>query len=206
MIELEKEKIWTGDSFGASGAITLRQEKVHRFPAPINKRSGVAMYSRWKKDGSFGGYEVFQIKITPKGHKCFQAIVEEDTEKYPTCENFGFWAWHIWNKPHALEVFQQQIDKLMADELMEDGPEAVEDETEIVPVARVETPFVPKVLVIPSGEFTTVQFGLANNLPVPGKGYTELKSLQAAGKVKEVARRKVKEGPGKPTTFFMEVA
>lgn len=212
MIELETTKIWTGDGFGAAYAITLKQEKVFRFPTPINGRSGVAMYSRWTKDGKFGGYEVFQIKILPKGHKCFAAVVEEDTEKYPTAENFGRIAWHIWAKPLAEEAFQAQIDKLTGKtKVVETDNEDEDNDNENAATEEIHVPVVHitptnVTWVIPDGEFTTAQFGMVNNLPVPGKGYFELKNLLSSGKIVEVARRKVSEGRGRATVFFSKVA
>jgi hypothetical protein len=212
MILLEKEKQWTGDGYG-SRPITLRQVKVERFFVPP-KTNGVAMYERISNDGTFDGFEVFQIKLSLKGDVLPNGSkVENDKERHPSCSAFGRYAWHILKRERADKVFDSQVSilksKLSGEPLpVEIQPIPVEEamiiqQEEEPPLQQKKLSVrIPDNVIIPENDFTIVQFGQVNNLPVPGKGYLTLRALLADGIIVEAFRKKVTMGRGKPTIFY----
>ncbi len=130
------------------------------------------------------GYEIGGVKVEP-------------AETYPSSEQWGQKGWTYKTLLEADNKYETLLSR---------NPEpGVVEEDVVVPVARVVSQ--PNLtLVIPEGEFTTAMFGQANNLPVPGKGYTELMALKAAGKVVEVCKRKLTEGKGRASTIFSKAA
>lgn len=165
MRQLEKVKIWTGDGFGAAGAITLTQ---------IKRTDKVAMYSRHSKEGRFGGYEVFLVKVVEAGTPLpGGGVVEESYEQYPTANRFGKIAWHIGSLGYANVVY----DNLVAGRGPREDAEIEMDDTE---ATEVETPTVTRapgqrgrvkgprpVLKLPEAEFTVNEVADLNQVEYP---------------------------------------
>lgn len=98
MIELPVEKKWTGDGW-ASDPRMLSQ--VKRSPKhAIYRVTGL-------KNGETTGYEVFKIRVTPKGTQVFETVTPDDEEKYPTAEQFGKTAWAVSSIERAEEIFNR---------------------------------------------------------------------------------------------------
>jgi hypothetical protein len=207
MILLETEKIWTGDGFGST-PVTLKQIKIERLPKIVNPKTvGVAMYERISKNGKFDGYEVFQIRVSFKGDKLPNGSqVEDDRERYPSSASFGKYAWHCLKRERAEEVFNQQLFLIKSKLSGETIPETIQplpeekEKEELIP--QQETPKTSKTIILPEGEFSTIQFGQVNNMPVPGKGYLTLRALVEIGMVVESSRRKIGIGQGRATIFY----
>lgn len=181
MNELPINKVWSGDGYGAA-PITLKQ---------VKRNEKAAVYHRFANDGTPQGYEVFQIKVRLKGQALPGGLFEkEDREVYPSANAFGRIAWAIQSLETALAKF---------DDLTRNDVKEIDDDAEPT-TSKIES-----ALVIPDGEFTTVQFAEVNGLPPIGRGYLALKSLLASNAVKEVARRKVNVGKGRATVFYSKV-
>ena len=167
----------------------------------LKKEGTNYIYARTREDGSVFGYEVFCAHVIKKGTACFQKVYEDDEEQYPGAAVFGKSAWFC----ETMEMAEKRFNGLVSGqiEVVQEVEVADSEEAVLVPVAQVSVS--SGEWLIPEGEFTTAQFGATNNLPVPGKGYFELRSLLSAGKVEETERRKVGDGRGRPTVFFKKV-
>lgn len=143
MNQLEKEKIWTGDGFGASEYVLLTQ---------LKRTETVALYERKSQKGTvFGGYELFIIKMRHKGDPLPGGMFEkEDREVYPSAGSFGKTAWHIWDRTVAEKRYAELVQKGIDDT-------AVGEDGELISAKKKE-------LVIPVGEFTVTKFAEANSV------------------------------------------
>lgn len=100
MIKLPEQKRWSGDGWGSNPRLLVQ----------IKRSEKNAIYKvTEEKTGKVTGYEVFKIKIDPKGKQVFDAVLEEDTEKYPTANNFGKSAWTLPNLATA-ELFFDRLE------------------------------------------------------------------------------------------------
>lgn len=122
MIELPKEKKWSGDGF-AGDPVTLTQ---------IKRNGKVALYgrSRHKKQE---GYELFVIKMRRKGDPLPGGAVEpDDREVYPSANQFGISAWSI----GSLKAAEKRFDELTTSKTAEAEelahPEVVEEKKNVV--------------------------------------------------------------------------
>ncbi len=131
----------SGDGGFASAPLTYHQ---------VKRSAKCAIYER-SRDGSVKDYEVFIIRVEPKGKilkfpKGITKLVEDDTENYPATSNFGRTAWSFGNLKAAERRFEE-LDK--AENLPEE-----EEEPE-------------KTFNIPLGEFTVTEFASFNELLYP---------------------------------------
>ncbi len=110
----------------------------------VKRTDKVALYER-SRDGSVKDYEVFIIKVDPKGKKIFDQVLEDDREKYPSNNSFGFTAWSYNNKKAAEARFEQLCKEATA-------PEEEEEE---------------KTLIIPDTEFTIGELAEKNSTNYP---------------------------------------
>jgi hypothetical protein len=146
----------------------------------------VAMYIRDPLEGDkgFPDYEVFVIKIQPKGFKITLPgkepyFTDDDMEKYPCNTDFGRSAWSITNRARALARYAELCEK-------SDIVEGEEEET--------------TKLIIPLGEWSTKELAEANKVEYP-QASIMLKEALAIGSIKfaRAERRNVK---GKPTNLY----
>jgi len=81
----------------------------------IKKENGVAIYERQNMDGSFRSYEVFIVKVVPKGTALPGGnTVQETYEQYPGCAAFGKTAFDCKTIDRAEERFAELVEKVKA--------------------------------------------------------------------------------------------
>ncbi len=165
-----------------------------------------------------GNHSVYNVVIVQERaeHTWPNGVTSEAHEAIPSSEQWGVAGWTCQTieeaksrmvkllrkaDPKANDKFTISDIEVPVTSVASDPDEDISEPEPTVPVLRV-TQKTSGEIVIPDGEFTTVQFSELNGLPPVGKGYITLKQLVEAGKVKEVARRKVSEGRGRATVFY----
>ena len=79
----------------------------------LKKENGVAIYERQNMDGSFRSYEVFIVKVVPKGTALPGGnSVQETYEQYPGCAAFGKTAYDCKTIASAEERFDELVKKV----------------------------------------------------------------------------------------------
>lgn len=129
MITLKTEFI-SGDGGFSSDPLTYKQ---------VKRTQSIALYER-SRNGKTMDYEVFIIKIDKKGKQIFDKTLEDDREKYPSNNCFGFSAWSFGN----LQSAEKRFDALVKSENAE--------------------PEEKKEIVIPNEEFTTTELADKNKV------------------------------------------
>lgn len=77
------------------------------------KENGVAMYERQNMDGTFRSYEVFIVKVVPKGTALPGGnTVQETYEQYPGCAAFGKTAYDCKTIDQAEKRFDELVKKV----------------------------------------------------------------------------------------------
>jgi len=77
------------------------------------KENGVAMYERQNMDGTFRSYEVFIVKVVPKGTPLPGGnTVQETYEQYPGCAAFGKTAYDCKTIDQAEKRFDELVKKV----------------------------------------------------------------------------------------------
>lgn len=98
MIKLPEQKRWTGDGWGQNPRLLIQ----------VKRSDKNAIYKvTEERTGVVTGYEVFRIKVDPKGKQVFDAVLEDDVEKYPVANNFGKSAWFVPNLVTAETFFDR---------------------------------------------------------------------------------------------------
>ncbi len=163
----------SGDGGFGADPLTYRQ---------VKRTSKVALYER-SRDGKIKDFEVFIIKVDPKGKEIkfpngVIKVVEDDTEKYPATGVFGRTAWSYGNQLAA----ERRLEVL-------DKAENVPDD---------ETP--EKVMTIPLGEFTVTEFAAHNEVLYP-QAFLFIKDAVAKGDI-VVLREERRAAKGKPSKIY----
>ena len=79
----------------------------------IKKENGVAIYERQNMDGTFRSYEVFIVKVVPKGTALPGGnTVQETYEQYPGCAAFGKTAYDCKTLDRAEARFDELVKKV----------------------------------------------------------------------------------------------
>lgn len=79
----------------------------------IKKENGVAIYERQNMDGTFRSYEVFIVKVVPKGTALPGGnTVQETYEQYPGCAAFGKTAYDCKTIDQAEKRFDELVKKV----------------------------------------------------------------------------------------------
>jgi hypothetical protein len=100
MKKLQKEFTGNYDKVGMNKFVQIRKE------------NGVAMYERFNTDGTHRSYEVFIVKVVPKGAPLPNGkTVEESYEQYPGANAFGKTAYDCRSMAAAEERFDQLVIK-----------------------------------------------------------------------------------------------
>lgn len=156
----------SGDGGFSSDPLTYNQ---------LKRTEKVALYQR-SRDGKVFDYEVFFIKVDPKGKKTFEQILEDDTEKYPSNEKFGHIAWSCSSRDRAEQLYKELCKRI-------EQPEEEE-----------------KPILLPVGEFSTTELAEHNKVPYPIAAIFIRTSLES-GAIKFIKeeRRNVK---GKATKIY----
>ena len=101
MKKLEKEFTGNYDRVGMNRFVQLRKE------------NGVAIYERFNTDDTHRSYEVFIVKVVPKGAPLPNGkVVEESYEQYPGANAFGKTAYDCRTLAQAEERFDQLVQKV----------------------------------------------------------------------------------------------
>lgn len=145
----------------------------------LARTENTAIYER-SRSGSVKDYEVFRIKILAKGTKIFDAITEDDQEKYPGTSQFGFIAWSFNQRLAAMKRYEQ-LSKDDADK----AAEALEPKKE---------------LLIPVKEFTVGEFAEANGMTY-ANAFIFVKGALEKGSVKFV-REERRQAKGKASKIY----
>lgn len=148
----------------------------------VKRTDTVALYERIRH-GELEGFEVFIIKVRHKGDKLpGGAVEEEDREVYPSAGSFGFGASSVSNLGRAKIVFDEMVAESVAEK---------------------ETPTPEKAIIIPVGEFSTIEMAAANELSYP----TITLWIKAAlgEKSIEFVREERRNAKGKATKLYRKV-
>lgn len=144
----------------------------------LARTDSLAIYERGR-DGKAVDFEVFRIKVLPKGTKVFQTVTEDDQEKYPGSSQFGFIAWTFIDRARAFARFEQL------------KTEAVD---------KAEEKEAKKDLTIPVGEFTVGEFAEKNGMTY-ANAFVFVKGAVEAGSVKFVKEER-RQAKGKPSKIY----
>jgi len=149
----------------------------------VKRNTVAAIYKRTiESTGAFVGYEVFQVKVLPKGTQIFKEVLADDTEKYPGTSTFGIQnAWFVVNMERANMYFDQITKEVVAKSV----PEVVKE------------------TVFPIGEFVIKDFAKQNSIEYPF-AYLLVKDgiLKKTIKFVREERRNIK---GKPSKIYIKV-
>lgn len=208
MIELEKEFV-SGEGGFSANPLTYRQ---------LKRSKNVAIYER-SRDGNPRDYEVFFIKIDPKGkeHKFPNGVVKivgDDTEKYPTTSQWGSIAWSYNSIGVAMAKFHELVHGETSSDpkqpVLKDSPEAILTVEDTPEENSKDTggegeeeeakPYKGPDLLIPVGEFSTKELAEHNQVQYP-IAFLFLKDQERKGKIK-FTRKERRAAKGKPTSLF----
>jgi len=191
----------------------------------LKRTDKVAIYQRSKQNGIPYDYEVFLIKVKPKGTVIFNKVVQDDTEQYPSTAQFGRVAWAFNDIGLAMAKFHELTQQTESDnntytsDGSDDGGIVIEPSTrnpdpepspEDAPVIGQPTnnnsnekPYKGPTLLIPTGEFSTKQLAEYNNVQYV-TAFLFRKELIRTGKI-QFKRKQKAAGKGKPTDIFVAV-
>lgn len=202
MIELPKEKRWTGDGW-ASNPRLLTQVKRSQHNAIYQVAE--------EKTGRVTGFEVFKIRILPKGTKVFDTVTVDDEEKYPTAEQFGRTAWSANSMPQAELIYKRLESGEHPTGTIENEPEPVgpvtdepEPDVETVKRGRGRPSKGKPNIKLPKGEFKMQDVADLNGME-KANVYVIVQEFIATGKVKETRRVSTPGKRGRATVMYEEV-
>lgn len=173
MIKLEKTFV-SGEGGFSTDPLTYTQ---------LARTEDTAIYER-SRNGVARDFEVFRIKILPKGTKIFANITTDDEEKYPGTSQFGSIAWSFNNRAMAMKRFDQ-----LSKEAGIKAAEALEPK---------------KAVVVPVGEFTVGEFAEANSITY-ANAFIIVKGAVENGSVKFL-REERRQAKGKPSKIYANKA
>lgn len=191
MITLPATKIWTGDGYGAAYAHTMTL---------IKRSVKHAIFERKDKHGTIVGYEVFRIKIIPKGTEIYGTITEDDAENYPSQGSFGKTAWFVATLTRANELFTQLESELVTLSFDDENESA---EIQYAPVKRGRKKVNRTPLVYPVGEFSVKCLAEHNKVDY-SVAFVMMKEDIEKHAVQFVREQHL-GGRGKPTKFFKAI-
>jgi hypothetical protein len=161
----------------------------------VKRNDTAAIYAR-KRENKVLGYEVFQIKVIPKGFTYkfpngTTKTVEDDTEQYPSTSQFGITAW----SPATLDRANVYFDKLTNT--------SVVDEPEIETISvKTPAPLVTEADLAP-GEFTVNMFASERNMDYVRANLIVKASIEA-GKFKLLRTQRL-NGAKRPSNIYIKV-
>ena len=167
----------------------------------IRKENGVAIYERQNMDGTHRSYEVFIVKVVPKGTPLPGGNkVQETYEQYPGCAAFGRTAFDCKTIDRAEERYDELVQKV------KDSAEAKEEAEKTgqpIKRGRKSNPKTATVKV-PTGKFTMKMLISEYELPQPTL-YLIVKKWIAESKVGVVDSVKNESGRGKPALVYQSL-
>jgi hypothetical protein len=164
----------------------------------IKKENGVAIYERQNMDGSTRSYEVFIVKVVPKGTALPGGnTVQETYEQYPGCAAFGKTAYDC----KTIDTAEKRFDELV--KKVKDSADAKEEAVKTGnPVKRGRKANSKTATVtVPSGKFTMKMLMSEYQLPQPTL-YLIVKKWIAEAKVGVVDSVRNESGRGKPALVY----
>ena len=161
------------------------------------KENGVAMYERQNMDGTFRSYEVFIVKVVPKGTALPGGnTVQETYEQYPGCAAFGKTAYDCKTLDNAEARFDELVQKV------KQSKEAKEESIKSgKPVRRGRKAKAKTTVAIPTGKFTMKMLVTDYNIPQPSM-YLIVREWVNSGLVKVTGSVKSEAGRGKPALVY----
>lgn len=180
MITLQTEFV-SGEGGFSSNPLTYRQ---------VKRTNDVAMYARHRA-GNVSDFEIFKIKVVPKGTVIFQTTLEDDTEHYPNSSEFGRIAWTSNNLIAALNMFDKLVSGQDTTSSMESAQQLEPTPKPLGKVADLKIPDVP---------FSTQELAGFNNVQYP-VAHTFIKYGLQEGKIKFL-RNEHRNAKGKGTNIF----
>ena len=156
------------------------------------KENGVAMYERQNMDGTFRSYEVFIVKVVPKGTALPGGnTVQETYEQYPGCAAFGKTAYDC----KTIDAAEKRFDELV--KKVKDSNDAKEESIKSgKPIRRGR-----KAVSVPNGKFTMKHLITESGMTQP-QLHPIVKGWVESGLVKVVEMIKP-EGKGRPAMVYM---
>jgi hypothetical protein len=161
----------SGDGGFSANPLTYKQ---------LARNQNYAIYER-SRDGEVKDYEVFKIRILPKGHKIFAKILEDDEEQYPSTGQFGVSAWSFGGK-FGLERAMNRYKSLNNKSLEEP-----------VKKAKITLPAKPK--------WTMLDLLAVNPSRNKANLYLEVQDLIKEKVIKKVGVVETADGPRKPNLY-----
>lgn len=165
MIKLETTFV-SGDGGFSTNPLTYTQ---------LARTDKVAIYERARNGRAFD-FEVFNIKVLPKGTKVFESITEDDQERYPGSSQFGFSAWTFVSRDRAMDRYNELV------------KESLGETTE------------KKELVIPVGEFTVGELAEKNSVDYARASLFVKTGVES--KVIRFVREERRQAKGKPNKIY----
>jgi len=187
MKKLQKEFSGNYDKVGLNKFIQIRKE------------NGVAVYERYNTDGTLRGYEVFIVKVVPKGAPLPNGkTVEESYEQYPGANAFGKTAYDC----RTLDQVERRFDELV--EKVKLSAEAKEEaEKTGKPNKGRRSNSAKKDVPIPSkGTKFNMKFLVTNTGIDQPTLFPIVKRWEATGLIRAVGTVKAEGGKGRPSIQY----
>jgi hypothetical protein len=164
----------------------------------IKKENGVAIYERQNMDGTTRSYEVFIVKVVPKGTALPGGnTVQETYEQYPGCAAFGKTAYDC----KTIDTAEKRFDELV--KKVKDSADAKEESIKSGNPVKRGRKANPKtaIVTVPSGKFTMKMLMSEYQLPQPTL-YLIVKKWVSEAKVGVVDSVRNESGRGKPALVY----
>lgn len=165
----------------------------------IRKENGVAMYQRFNTDGTHRSYEVFIVKVIPKGAPLPNGkTVEESYESYPGSAQFGRIAYDCRTIDQAEDRFDELVEKVKI------STEAKEEAIKTGKTNKGRRATKKIAISTPKAKFTMKMLVSQSGLSQP-QIYPLIKQWLADGIITIVDQIKP-EGKGRPAMVYQPVA
>ena len=189
MKKLEKQFTGNYDRVGMNKFVQLRKE------------NGVAIYERFNSDDSHRSYEVFIVKVVPKGAPLPNGkTVEESYEQYPGANAFGKTAYDCRTLAQAEERFDQLVQKV------KDSVEAKEEAAKTGKPNRGRRSVTKKTVNPPSkGTKFTMKFLVTDTGLTQPVLFPIIKNWEKDGLIKVNGYIKPEGGKGRPSIEYLVV-
>ena len=189
MKKLEKEFTGNYDRVGMNRFVQLRKE------------NGVAIYERYNTDDTLRSYEVFIVKVVPKGSPLPNGkVVEESYEQYPGANAFGKTAYDCRSLAQAEERFDQLVQKV------KDSAEAKEEAIKSGKPNRGKRTSNKKTVVVPEkGSKFNMKLLITNTGLAQPVLFPIVKEWEKNGLIKVNGYIKPEGGKGRPATEYIVV-
>lgn len=189
MKKLQKEFTGNYDKVGMNKFVQLRKE------------NGVAIYERFNTDDTHRSYEVFIVKVVPKGAPLPNGkTVEESYEQYPGANAFGKTAYDCRTLAQAEERFDQLVQKV------KNSAEAKEEAIKTGKPNKGKRSTTKKTVVIPEkGSKFNMKLLITNTGLAQPVLFPIVKEWEKNGLIKVNGYVKAEGGKGRPSIEYLVV-